>query len=143
MKHLISAGGVVYRVIDSRVEWLICRHSGYHKWVLPKGIVENGETKEQAAVREVEEECGIVAIIEKPIQQTESYVFRVNNEEIQKTVHYYLMRYKSGAIENHNWEMEDVRWLSFDEAIQKLEYPMARQTLTESANLRNGNTGKI
>lgn len=59
----ISAGGVVYRKSDGNYEFLIGKHSGYHKWVLPKGLVEKGESQMQAAVREVEEEVGVTAKI--------------------------------------------------------------------------------
>ena len=63
-----SAGGCVYkqRTADSgqrTVKWLLGKHSGYHKWVLPKGLIENGETAEATALREVEEEMGVKAKI--------------------------------------------------------------------------------
>jgi 8-oxo-dGTP pyrophosphatase MutT (NUDIX family) len=76
----VSAGGVVYRVVREitnlkfsnsqiRYEFLIGKHSGYHKWVLPKGLVERGESQMEAAVREVAEEVGVQArIVDLPAQ---------------------------------------------------------------------------
>lgn len=68
----VSAGGVVYRTVPEisnqkfsnsqiKYEFLIGKHSGYHKWVLPKGLVERGESYTETAEREVEEEVGVVA----------------------------------------------------------------------------------
>ena len=67
-----SAGGVVFRRISesanqpARIEFLIGKHSGYHKWVLPKGLVERGESATETAVREVMEEVGVEAKIVDP-----------------------------------------------------------------------------
>ncbi len=79
----VSAGGVVYRKSQEKTEFLIGKHSGYHKWVLPKGLVEKGESREEAAVREVEEEVGVVAKITdlsaqagiSPVKIVEYYYF--------------------------------------------------------------------
>ncbi len=52
-----------------KYEFLLGKHSGYHKWVLPKGLVEKGESQMEAAVREVEEEVGVQAkIVDLPAQ---------------------------------------------------------------------------
>src|SRR4030066_2038673 len=73
MKIEVSAGGVVYkrslrpsglRKVKNKVEFLIAQHSGHHRWVLPKGWIDPGGTKEQTAVREVKEEGGVEAEIE-------------------------------------------------------------------------------
>lgn len=77
-----SAGGVVYKKLwaegnapssktasrqsEQRVVWLLGKHSGYHKWVLPKGMIEAEETPEEAAVRETEEELMVKARIVQP-----------------------------------------------------------------------------
>lgn len=61
-----SAGGVVFKKLETqnskfKIKWLIGKHSGYHKWVLPKGLIEEGERGFETATREVEEEMGIKA----------------------------------------------------------------------------------
>ena len=75
IKEEISAGGVVYRKNGQSYEFLLGKHSGYHKWVLPKGHIEPGETQLETAVREVEEELGVKAKIvnETPIKTIEYY----------------------------------------------------------------------
>ena len=60
MRQEVSAGGVVYkrslrpiglRKSKRKIEFLIAQHSGYHRWVLPKGWIDEGETKQQTALR--------------------------------------------------------------------------------------------
>jgi 8-oxo-dGTP pyrophosphatase MutT (NUDIX family) len=73
IKREFSAGGCVYKKEDGKVVWLVGKHSGYHKWVLPKGMIEPGEKGIETAVRETEEEMGVVARVvgEKPIHKDE------------------------------------------------------------------------
>jgi 8-oxo-dGTP pyrophosphatase MutT (NUDIX family) len=75
MKQEHSAGGVVFRKFSIfnfqfSIEYLLGKHSGYHKWVLPKGLIEAGETSRKTAVREVFEEMGVRARIvgEEPVK---------------------------------------------------------------------------
>lgn len=88
-KREFSAGGCVYKKVKSqkskgkseeyaghdevKIVWLVGKHSGYHKWVLPKGFIEEGETARETAVRETEEEMGVVGKIvgEEPIHSEE------------------------------------------------------------------------
>ncbi|PIX30866.1 NUDIX hydrolase, partial [Candidatus Berkelbacteria bacterium CG_4_8_14_3_um_filter_39_27] len=108
-KSEFSAGGAVFRKRKTKneklkTEWLVCKHSGYHKWVLPKGLVEKGEGLEETAVREVGEECGIKAKIIAKIPEPEKYIYTMNNVKIFKMVNYFLMEYVSGDIVNHDFE---------------------------------------
>ena len=75
-----SAGGVVFRrqkTAGNNVAFLLGKHSGYHKWVLPKGLVEKGESAEETAVREVAEEVGVEGRITDlaPLGTVEYYYF--------------------------------------------------------------------
>ena len=62
----------------------------YEGWVLPKGTVEEGETFEQTALREVKEEAGVRASIVKYIGKSQ-YNFTVPEDVVMKEVHWYLM----------------------------------------------------
>lgn len=135
-KNEVSAGGVVFRFDTKNLpQVLICKHSGYHKWVLPKGHVEADETLEQTAQREVSEEVGVHATVLQPIAEPEKYIYILNNERIFKTVHYFLMRYDSGNEQDHDFEMEDVRWVSFEEAIDLVAFEGAKNILSEAQKL--------
>lgn len=89
----VSCGGVVF--YKGKVLLLYKNQNGkYMGWVMPKGTVEKGETYQKTALREVKEETNVSAEIVKYIGKTQ-YSFRVNNDIINKTVHWYLMNAKS------------------------------------------------
>jgi len=130
-KREFSAGGVVYK----RDKWLVCKHSGYHKWILPKGLVEEGESLKETAEREVEEECGIKVKVVEKLKDVEKYVYTMNGVKIFKQVVYFLMEYESGDIADHDWEMEEVEWLKYEEAYKRLEYSGAKRALKKAKEL--------
>ena len=140
-----SAGGIVYRRKDKgqrtkdegrQIKWLICKHSGYHKWVLPKGIIEEGETSEKAALREVQEETGVTAKSIEKITPEVRYTYQKQDFLVDKRVEFFLMEYVKGDIKNHSWEMEDVKWVSAEEALKLLEFPTERKTFQSASKLR-------
>lgn len=130
-----SAGGAVYKKDGPEVKWLVAKHSGYHKWVLPKGLIEEGETGKSTAVREVEEECGIKTRVIDKLPDPEKYIYTMNGEKVFKQVNYFLMEYVTGDIADHDWEMEAVEWLPFDEAKEKLNFHGAKQVLEKAKKL--------
>ena len=127
----VSAGGVVYRRTTDTVEVLICKDAGYHKWVLPKGLVHAGETPDTAALREVREEVGVTCRIVAPLRE-EKYIYTARGVRVFKTVHYFLMEYESGSEADHDHEMEAVRWAVLDEAIDLMGYQGAKDVLREA-----------
>lgn len=124
MKEEFSAGGIVFKKEGNKILILISQHSGHHGWVFPKGHVGDtikGETAKEAALREVKEETGIDGKILQPLSLVDYwYVFK--SEKRHKTVQYFLMEYKSGKIEDHGWEMEQVAWLPVVEVENRLTY---------------------
>ena len=134
-KREFSAGGVVYKKGKKEIKWLVCKHSGYHKWVFPKGLVEEGENVRETAAREVGEECGIKTRIVKKIKEPEKYIYTFEGVKIFKLVEYFLMEYMSGDIKDHDWEMEEVEWLSFDKVRERLDFPAAKKVLDKARKL--------
>lgn len=109
-----SAGGIVIKKENDEIFILLAKHAKYHEWGFPKGHIGDkkaDESKEEAALREVKEETGIEAEILSQGAK-EEYVYTLNGEKRQKTVYYYLMRYKSGNFAEKDHEMEDVKWVS-------------------------------
>ncbi|MBI2309510.1 NUDIX domain-containing protein [Candidatus Collierbacteria bacterium] len=132
-----SAGGVVFRRREKgrTIEWFICKHSGYHKWVLPKGIIETGEMPEDAALREVGEEAGIKAKIVKKIIPDVAYKYTKNGILVDKKVEFFLMEYASGDIKDHCWEMEEVKWAPANEALELLEFPTEKKVFEQATKI--------
>ncbi|MEK7182891.1 MAG: NUDIX domain-containing protein [Patescibacteria group bacterium] len=142
-----SAGGAVYREDPSAssgqvVEWLIIRPAGRDSWRLPKGIIDKGETSLVAAQREVEEEAGVeVEVLGKIGQdkyfyslrkQGTSSAYRLGNDRIYKTVTYYLMRYVKPAKGPISFETEEVAWLPFEEAYERLTFKGEKEILQKA-----------
>lgn len=130
----ISAGGIVWK----GNLWLITQHSQHKGWVFPKGLVgdnDSNESKEAAALREVEEEGGIKAkiILNKPVITNYQYVWE--GSLIKKTVYYYLMEYISGDPKNHDWEMMDAKFVKKDEVRKTLTYKSDKEAFEKILKL--------
>ena len=93
-----------------------------------KGAVSEGETSEQAALREVNEETGLVASIVKQLDTIE-YFFRASGTLIRKRVDFYLMMYLSGELTPQLSEVDDVEWVELAEAIQRASFDSERKLL--------------
>lgn len=141
-----SAGGIVLRPHETG-GWeilLIATHEG-GRWSLPKGHVEEGESKEEAAVREVYEETGVQADVIAPVD-TVDYWYRWKGPEgsilIHKWVTYFLMRYAGGNVRNHGWEVDDARWFPLEEALQIVTYKDERGLIRKAVELMEERQGE-
>lgn len=116
-----AAGGVV--VQDGRVA--VVHRPRYDDWTLPKGKLDPGETFEQAALREVLEETGLECRIVEELDST-SYT---DSKGRPKVVRYFRMEVEGGAF-TVNDEVDELRWLSPDEARAVLTYDRDRDLIT-------------
>ena len=108
------------------------------RWQLPKGIVDKGETPELAAVREVLEETGLAAEIIEPIETIEYWYVSGKGESrirYHKFVHFFLMQYLSGNVEDHDHEVEEARWMPSDKAIEMLAFESERGVVEKAIKL--------
>lgn len=117
----VSSGGVVYRTGEDgpEVALVYVRSRGQERWQLPKGLVDKGETPEETAVREIREETGVVADLIAPIDVIEYWYVadrRSNRIRFHKFVHFFLCRYVSGDVADHDREVIEARWVGIDEA---------------------------
>src|SRR3954463_13315992 len=106
-----AAGGVVARERDGRQEVVLVHRPAYDDWTLPKGKARKGESDEDCAVREVEEETGLRCICRQELAST-SYR---DSSDREKTVRYWLMQPDGGELRPAN-EVDDARWVSYQEA---------------------------
>jgi 8-oxo-dGTP pyrophosphatase MutT (NUDIX family) len=124
MKLEYSAGGIVFKKNGENIVILLGQHSSHHGWVFPKGLIGDhieNESKEETALREVEEETGAKGKIVQPLQSV-TFHYEWKREKRKKTVYYYLMEYIGGDINKHDWEMEKVEWVLEDKVLDKLTY---------------------
>lgn len=128
----ISSGGVV---IFGNTLLLLKKFNG--DWVLPKGRVEQGEELEEAALREVFEEAGVKAEINKYIGKVH-YDYRnlKKNKLVNKTVHWYLM--KASSMESVPQKTEgfiDAVFVHVDKAQDLLKYEDERNIILRGLNM--------
>lgn len=131
-EYPVSAGGIVYRKENGRIEIALCGLTQPKSWRLPKGTPDPGESHEQTAVREVIEETGLEVAIEERLGSIK-YWFYASGVRNHKTVHFYLMRPTGGSIDDHDPEFDVVRWFDEGSVEQALTYKneaeIARQAL--------------
>ncbi|MBI3485952.1 NUDIX domain-containing protein [Candidatus Daviesbacteria bacterium] len=124
-----SAGGIV---INEKKQILITQHSTNKYWGFPKGHIEKGQTSKEAALREVKEEGGVEAEIIKKVGESKYVYTNKTGEKVFKVVIIFLMKYLSGDIQDHDWEVSEALWLSSDEALKKLSFSQDKKLLTKA-----------
>lgn len=132
----VSAGGLVVDT-TGKLGLLIGRRdvkdaSGKRiLWSLPKGHIEEGETPEEAALREVAEETGIHSKIEKSLGVIDFW-FMAGGKRIHKTVHHYLFREDGGTLAAQETEVDEVAWFPLAEIVERLAYPDEKKLIART-----------
>ena len=103
-------------------------------WSLPKGHIEEGETPEQAAIREVQEETGIESEIARELGVIDFW-FMAGGKRIHKTVHHYLFKETGGHLAPQITEVDDVGWFPLSEIFELLAYPDEKKLIAKSGEL--------
>ncbi|HEX5909945.1 MAG TPA: NUDIX hydrolase [Thermoleophilaceae bacterium] len=116
-----AAGGVVVR--GDRVA--VVHRPRYDDWSLPKGKLDEGETFEEAALREVQEETGLVCELGDELPSTEYH----DRKGRPKVVRYWRMTVVQDPGFEPNDEVDELRWLPAAEATPLLSYEHDRKLL--------------
>ncbi len=140
----ISAGGVIYREEDGGLEVCLIETQDRTAWQLPKGIIEPGETPEDAARREVSEETGLFGDLVQALDKIEYWYVWPEPEgrvRIHKYVHFFLFQYTHGGTEDHDDEVDDAHWLLLAEAQARLSFESEQGVLRMAAGILQRQVG--
>jgi 8-oxo-dGTP diphosphatase len=120
-----SAGGLVIRNLGGRPHLAVVRVRD-EVLALPKGHPEKGESSQDAALREVREETGLDAT---PVEKLGDirYWYARDGDKVLKVVSFFLFRYRSGRLDNHDDEVEEALWIPLEEAPERLAYRSEKQ----------------
>lgn len=126
-----SAGGVVHRTVDGRLEVVLVHRRQPPLWALPKGTPSAGETVEETALRETREETGLDVRLDGRLRSI-TYFFVRGRTRFHKTVHFFLMRAVGGDVGLHDHEFDEVRWLPVDDALGRMTHATERAVVEEA-----------
>ena len=133
MLREFSAGGVVLRRFRGRPFLVAVRLKAGKVLALPKGHIDPGENAAQAAEREVREEAGVVAEMDEKLGDVR-YWYQRDGERVLKVVSFFLFRYRSGSVRDHDHEVDSAEWVPLEDAPRLLSYrgekDMARAALS-------------
>jgi 8-oxo-dGTP pyrophosphatase MutT (NUDIX family) len=120
-----SSGGLVIRNLRGRPHLAVVRVRD-EILALPKGHPDNGESSQEAALREVREETGLDAT---PVEKLGDirYWYARDGDRVLKEVSFFLFHYRSGRLEDHDHEVEEALWVPLEEAPERLAHMSERQ----------------
>jgi 8-oxo-dGTP diphosphatase len=125
-----AAGGVVFRRNgEDELEVLLVHRPRYDDWTLPKGKLHRGESHEEGALREVEEETGLRCELGRELPSSRY----IDQKGRAKVVRYWTMRPLAGTFRPHN-EVDEARWLPVEAADAELSYDRDREILSAFAD---------
>jgi 8-oxo-dGTP pyrophosphatase MutT (NUDIX family) len=135
IRDQVSAGGVVYRGDNEQIEVVIISVGSEHRWQLPKGLVDKDEKPETTAVREAREEGGVTSEVVNHIETIEYWYAGLENGirvRFHKRVHFYLLKYISGDTKDHDWEVNEARWVPIEDAASQLAFDNERRVMEQA-----------
>lgn len=137
VREQTSAGGVVFRAGKDGPEVVVIA-VGKSRWQLPKGLLDEGEMPETAAVREAREEAGVNTEVAQHIETIEYWYAGLEGGErvrFHKRVHFYLLRFLSGDTGDHDWEVNEARWVPIADATSQLSFEGERRVMARALEL--------
>ena len=121
----ISAGGVVYRQRNQKIEVVLLYRRASKSWHLPKGTKKPKEKRRETAVREIKEETGVSVKLQKYLGWLPSIWYSQDGTKIFKKTHYYLTKPLTMNIQDHDQEHDKVKWVEINQAkklLAKLQF---------------------
>lgn len=130
-----AAGGIVWKIDGKNKKIAIVHRHKHNDWSLPKGKLDSGEKWKKAALREVLEETGCKCKIK---EYAGSISYLLNGKP--KIVLFWHMDIKSMATEKMNGEVDQIRWLTVEEALDLLDYEDEKELIQSGPYQREKGT---
>ncbi len=126
-----SCGAIIFYK-DKEIKYLLLEYKNW--WDFPRGLIEENETEEQAAIRELKEETGV----ENPefiqgFKENINFFFKVQSELVRKEIVYFLVKVNNLDIKI-SWEHKSYAWLTYEEALEKLNFKKSKDILKKANN---------
>jgi len=139
----VSAGGVVYRIAGgAEPEVALVKVGPKGRWQLPKGIVDEGESPETTAIREGREEAGVDARLVAPLDVIEYWYVGSDRGGVRvrfhKFVHLFVLEYLGGDVADHDFEVEESRWIPLEAAVDMLAFESERKAMRRAVETIRG-----
>ena len=129
MQHEKSCGAIVYRKFHGNIELLLIKNQNGGHWSFPKGHVEEGETEEQTAIREIMEETGIEVMLDTSFRRVITYAPK---KETTKDVIYFLAKAVTYDYTPQEEEIAQLKWVEINHAASILSYANDRQLVVQA-----------
>jgi len=132
----LSYGGVLVRgdATAGTAEVAAIVPRGKQALALPKGGADADEAPEATAAREVREETGLTGALRGQLGDI-TYWYRRSGLRVRKTVRFFLFDYVAGTTDDHDHEVDEVRWLPLDTARTALTHPGERDMVDRAARM--------
>jgi 8-oxo-dGTP pyrophosphatase MutT (NUDIX family) len=125
-KTILAAGAVIYKIENDEILFALIHRAFYDDWSFPKGKIDNQESPQEAALREILEETNLEVEFEQELPQ-QKYVVKGET----KIVYYWLAKLKRDLGFITNSEVDEICWLTKEKALNQLTYPLDRLMLSE------------
>ena len=129
MQHEKSCGAIVYRKFHGNIELLLIKNQNGGHWSFPKGHVEEGETEEQTAIREIMEETGIEVMLDTAVPPVITYSPK---KETAKDVIFFLAKAVTYDYTPQEEEIAQIKWVEINHAASILSYDNDRQLVVQA-----------
>ena len=123
-----SCGGIVYKVVENELFFLLLKHNKGH-WSFPKGHMEEGETERETALREIKEETGL------DVKLDDDYFYKITyspKKNVLKDVVYFIATPLTNEITMQYSEIEEIIWANEEDALNTITYDDDKQVFIQT-----------
>jgi 8-oxo-dGTP pyrophosphatase MutT (NUDIX family) len=134
MKNDCSFGVIVFYRFPRSLKYLLIKHKKGH-WSFPKGHADKGETKLEAALRELEEETGVnkIQLLKKTVLLKEAYKFtNWKGVKILKKVNYFIAEAKNKKVKIDKYEVVNYKWCTYKTGLERITFEESKSILKKA-----------